>query len=608
MLFLLMSLAMATWMQAKRRLETSSEPEVTFCEDAPFVAIATPRRVEILDCVSGKVLYRASKADFPALAKVEEKLVTPWYAWPGAHSEEFNDITKWRAPTVISMGTQFTPNLDVNFRQGRFGSRVPAGSGFFPAPPLYEISFSRQGKAVVIQHNDPDREWRRLVVVDLATGKKTPFDNAFEARHVHAKWGDAEDFVFIFGSGGSPEMVVDPAKGAIPITALKDQLEIMESVNQQLREEIAELIRQINRSPDQKMKWNFPIRATAKDGAKVMLSTRSGSEFSVLCKRENTSGEFTNWDDAEVLATWRDEPRIHWLNRTAVVLISRVQGENAMDYQASDTWILDDRPPFLQRATWPFAAGDRFCRDEGSIVGAGATGRLVAAASDSLPLESRKVYWDLCKEKVTPLPNSGFARRYGDFLVMQSESNLHTLDLQTQKLIRRISIERENRPPLVIAWVAWLTIWCWLRPREEGDFSRCLGILTACGFVATVGLSFVSILGARFWVLPVALGLVLIVCIVAAAVRRNASIAAIAICALIVCFFSASSFVCGLESTQNQNGVEMPRISAMREEVFDVSKVSAKAYYESFASLWNAPKVEESPPPVLRILNNTNWK
>ena len=47
-----------------------------------------------------------------------------------------------------------------------------------------------------------------------------------------------------------------------------------------------------------------------------------------------------------------------------------------------------------------------------------------------------------------------------------------------------------------------------------------------------------------------ALGIVLFACILAAVLRRSASIAAIGICALIVCFITASSFVRGLEPTE----------------------------------------------------------
>jgi hypothetical protein len=590
LLCILVGLLLAFWLQAKRDLSGPSEPVLlTMHPTTPRAAIYSENGLRVVDCVSGKTLLKLR-----TIAHHKEHHSTedsPWHVWPGSGADFAWTRQLLSVIATVDTSSGFKTRIEEEPIWDQYGvertggvtlkvvASLPNGGQPVDDGPL-RLTFSESGGAIIILARAASKKFE-CRVIDLQSGKKTIYTNSANPTGLAARMGSVGDLI-IFGTPDRQiDKLIDPAAGFVDPKAFPHAR--------------AALDRSKYDSPQ------LPIHAIDDQGRKILLTLLPKNGFSLVAEPDLESREFTDHQAAKVLESWNTELNRSWQSKDRLVLWGP---PGTLPGQESNIWLVTSQAPLLRRAPWPFSPREQVTQ---LTMQSDVRGIIANRAHQNDATSQRKsefIYWDFENGRVVTIPDDSIrARHYGDFIVAQTDSLLQTIDLNSGKVLQTISLRQGIRPPLTLAWIIWLGVWCFAkRKAETKDLTRSVGAITAMFFALLIALSYYYDEPSLAWLLNLLLiaSLLLSLCIIA--VMRRASLISLTICGLLALGFLFSGIQRGFANSPDDGFGPFPSAAKrLADSLSQTTLGNPQQTLNSLKSPWITPQKTPLPAPQVTI-------
>lgn len=573
LLMLFVGLALGTWLRTKTSAEIRQAGlEVSICKDSTLAAIAAPNRVDVMDWSTGKTVLTLGPRDLPALSPRTPQSPTAWYRWPDSHY------------------SVFTPNLDVDFRQGYFGSNAPTDNGALfwdmqrGSNPTPRCLFTEDGKAIALEATSTEGQRFDFLIIDLASGKRTFISRPWKSfNYLQDQMEIRGDRIVLPMTKDKQITLIDPATGAAT-TAPEEP-------------------KTTPKSPT----TGLPLTVTDKDGAKGQIDSHFGpSGMSLLLRRGENAAPESKRSAPIALVSWKQLPSIYWQSPKNALCIH--DGENGANrrpfFEGSPNWLLSDAPPWVSRAPWPFADGNALTNLYVTDDRRGATATRRQRLGESMMVKLTPVYWDINAARTAPILKDAWrSQQIGDLLLVESPARLQSLDLATGKSPFERALDRQSGPPLALAWCIWLLAWTrWGRRQGTEDASRLYGLLAAALFLGAIGFAWAKPSAELAWLLPSLLLIAGAIVLMVLVIRRSASIAALLVFGVLNLSLLVSSLHLGFSADPAMSAPGRPTspASLLKNKITSDSKTLAPSlarHWDYFTAAWRGPTRIDFPGP-----------
>lgn len=519
LLCILVGLVLAIWLQAKRDLSGPKEPVLlTLHENAPRAAIYGESGLRVVDCVTGKTLLKS-----PAIAYYKSMPPTddlPWHVWPHSTAN-----FAWTLKHALQ-GARVVTGFQTNIEPADSGDLTADGfefditeektiqlpeersNPFHKGRPL-RFLFSQDAATLVIRVRAPNNKYE-YQIFHIESGRKTTYRNAAAPSGISPRMATIGACVVFADGDRQIDKLIDPAVGSLDPGAMPAA---REALNQSRYS-----------AP------HFPIRAVDEQGRKVVLTPRPTNGYSLVAAPDIEGQEFIDWKDAKTIYSWEREPKTAWQSPDRLVIWTPDAAENE-----SNVWIVGPQAPYLRRAAWPFLEQEDISQRSMEIDARGMTARRVRRNDPKSKENPESIYWDFENARVVRIPDDAErTRRYGDFIVAQTGESLQTIDLNSGRVIQTLSLKQEIRPPLTLAWLIWLAVWCFItRKADPKDLTRQVGAVSAIFFALLIALAYYYHAPEVVWLLNLLWIASLLLSLIVIAAARKASLISLAICGLL---------------------------------------------------------------------------
>lgn len=592
LLCILVGLVLAIWLQAKRDLSGPKEPVLlTMHENAPRAAIYGESGLRVVDCVTGKTLLKSPA--IPYYKSIPPTDDSPWHVWPRS-TANFAWTRKFSLQRMPVIGlTGFTANIDPESPDAYNADgfqldtteektiQLPGdrNSPFHEGRPL-RFLFSQDGTTLVVRVRDPKDKFE-YQIFDLHSGRKTTYRSAADPSGLSPRMATVGNCVVFANGDRQIDKLIDPAVGSLDPVAMPAAREAL------------------NQSPYSSP--HFPIHGVDDLGRKVLITMVAREGVWLVVEPDLEDKQLTDLKTATTIWKWPDEPNRRWQSPNRLVLWTP---RTSVPSAASNVRLVDNHPPFIRHTAWPFSEQEVIRQLSMEIDIRGMTARRVRRNDPDSKENPESIYWDFENARVVRIPTEAErTRRYGDFIVAQTDEFLQTIDLNSGRVIQTISLKQDIRPPLTLAWIIWLAAWCFTK-RKAGpnDLTRQVGAVSAFCFALLIALSYYYDAPQLAWLLSLLLIASLLLSLIVIAISRRASLISLTLCGLLTLGFLFSGIQRGFGKFPDDafGSPNSPAVTLL-DQIKGTSFGSLQENIESLLSSWAGPQKTPLPAPIVTI-------